>query len=546
MRIWSRNRDFRPELSRHLLPLIPAGLSVVQVLPELDRVTILAVTKSAGSACPLCGGVSGRVHSRYTRTLADLPWQGRRVVLRMRARRFRCMTAGCRRRIFTERFAALAPPSARRTMRLGDIQRHIGLALGGEPGSRLADRLAMPVSGDTLLRLIRASALEPPAPPRIIGIDEWAWRRGLTYGTILCDLERGRIIDLLPDRNADTVAAWLRRHPGVSVIARDRASVYADGIRQGASGAMQVADRWHLLRNLGQALRVAVDRHRTAIGIAAKAVAAALEPARGSPAEMKETKLEALRRERRAQRRDRYVEIRRMRKADVPPRLIAPVMGMSKRAVERWLAAGGEPDHRRPPVPTLLDPFRRHLDQRWQQGCRNAAALWREIKQQGFAGSFSTVARWAASRRGSQEPNPSVVKARRMARWRAPSRRECAWLLAADPATLADKPRAFVERLRQAAPALAWAADLAQRFAAMLRGGDAGEIEAWLAAACGSPLASFAQGIARDLAAVRAAITEPWSISPVEDHINRLKTIKRQMYGRAHYDLLRKRVLAAA
>lgn len=431
-------------------------------------------------------------------------------------------------------------------MRLGDIQRHIGLALGGEPGSRLAARLAMPVSGDTLLRLIRASALEPPAPPRVVGIDEWAWRRGLTYGTILCDLERGRIVDLLPDRKADTVAAWLRRHPGVSVIARDRAGVYADGARQGAPDAMQVADRWHLLRNLGEALRTAVDRHRNAIGIAAKAVAAAVEPARESPAALNETKLEALRRERRTQRRERYAEIHRMREAGVPPRLIAPVMGMSQRAVERWLAAGGEPDHRRPPMPTLIDPFRGHLDQRWRQGCHNATALWREIKKQGFTGSVNTVARWAASRRGSLEPNPNVVKARRMARWRAPSRRECAWLLAADPATLPDRPRAFVERLRQGAPALARAADLAQQFAAMLRGGDAGEIEAWLAAAHTSPLAAFAQGIARDLAAVRAAITEPWSTSPVEGHINRLKTIKRQMYGRAHYDLLRKRVLAAA
>jgi transposase len=537
---------FLSELSGHLLPLIPTGLSVLQVLPESDRITILTAAKSTRSACPLCGGASDRVHSRYIRTLADLPWQGRHVALRVRARRFRCATAGCRRRIFTERFAALAVPSARRTMRLGDAQRHIGLALGGEPGSRLAARLAMPVSGDALLRLIHRSALEPPATPRVIGIDEWAWRRGLTYGTILCDLERGRIIDLLPDRKADTVAAWLRRHPGVSVIARDRAGVYAEGIRQGAPGAMQVADRWHLLRNLGDALRIVVDRHRTAIGIATQTVSAASEPATSSPAEPKKTKLDALRRDRRKQRRDRYAEIRQMREAKVPPRLMAPMMGMSKRAVERWLAAGGEPEHHRPPMPTRIDPFRSDLDQRWQEGCRNAAALWREIKQRGFTGSFNTVARWAASRRALEETSPDVVKVRRVTRWRPPSRRECAWLLTANPATLTDKRRRFVEQLRQATPALARAADLARQFSAMLRSGEAGEIEEWLAAACGSPLASFAHGITRDLAAVRAAITEPWSTSPVEGHINRLKTIKRQMYGRAHYDLLRKRVLAAA
>jgi transposase len=529
-------------LSSTLLPLLPAGLSVLRVLPKSDRITILTASTGTASICPLCGKSSDRVHSYYTRILADLPWQDRLATLRLRARRFRCMTAGCQRRIFTERFAEIARPSARRTMRLAEAQRQIGLALGGEPGSRLAARLAMPTSGDTVLRLIHASVEDRPGTPRVVGIDEWAWRRGLTYGTMLCDLERGRIIDLLPDRKAATVAAWLRCHPSVQVIARDRAAVYAEGIRQGAPDAVQIADRWHLLRNLGDALRGVVDRHRAAVSLAADAVAA-LAPACEGPVQSRETRSDARRRERREQRRGHYAEIRRMSDEGMPPRQIAPVLGISQRTVERWLAAGGEPDHRRPTMPTLIDAFRSDLEQLWQQGCHNAAALWREITQRGFSGSRNTVARWAAARRGVAAPSANTAH---NSRWRTPSRRQCAWLLSADPTTLEGQPSAFVQQLCQVAPALAMAADLARQFAAMIRGGDAGGLDTWLAAARASPLAAFAEGIARDLAAVRAAITEVWSTSPVEGHINRLKMIKRQMYGRAHYDLLRKRVLAAA
>lgn len=407
----------------------------------------------------------------------------------------------------------------------GESQMAIGFAVVGEPGSRLSDRLAMPVSGDTLLRMIRAAGFEPPEAPRVVGIGDWAWRKGQRYGTIICDLERNRVLDLLPDRNADTVASWLERHPGIEVIARDRAGVYAEGARRGAPDATQVADRWHLHQNLDEALRLAVGRHRKAVSAAGKAMTSEMagnDDAKPSP------KLDCLRRSRRNQHSELYAEILQLREAGLSPRQIAPRIGMNVRTVERWLAAGGEPEHRRPPSRSvLMDPFRDYLEKRWEEGQRNGLQLWTEIKHRGFEGSRATVYRWTAARKErSSTPPPN-------SRWRSPSRRNCAWLLSEDPTSLDEQTKRFLHHLHENAPELSIAGELARRFAAVIRGDDDAGLEQWIADATGSELASLAAGIGRDTEAVRAAITQLWSTSPVEGQINRLKTIKRQMYGRA-------------
>jgi transposase len=402
----------------------------------------------------------------------------------------------------------------------------------------------MPVSGDTLLRLIRSARCDVGKAPRIIGIDEWAWKRGQTYGTILCDLETNRVLDLLPDREADTVSAWLKRHPGVEVVARDRATVFAQAMRDGAPKARQVADRWHLLHNLGGALRTAVDRHRGAVSTAGGIERSSPDERGLHKAPVRSPGVDGLRSERRQARAERYAAISRLHADGLIPKQIGSSLGMSQRSVERWLAAGGEPEHRRPPVASLVDPFRPYLDKRWREGCQNTRQLWREIVADGFKGSFATLARWAAPLRSAGPTGSSVSPPTPSAAPR-PSRRRCAWLLGRERDDLTAAEQSYIERVTAAAPALATASTLARSFAVLVRGGDASGLDAWIASALDSELSSLATGLGRDRDAVAAAIAEPWSTSPVEGAINRLKTLKRQMYGRAGYDLLRARVLAA-
>src|SRR3954469_60225 len=245
----------------------PAGLVIDAVTAEADRLLIVARPVSLEAPCPECGRRSRQVHSRYDRRLMDLPSHGRAVHLRVRVRRFRCGNTGCPRMIFGEPLAeTVAPRAARRTSRLEGIVHHLGIALGGRPAASLARRLRLPVSRDTLLRVVRRRASPTGAGPvTVIGIDDFAWKRGQRYGTLVCDLEQRRIVDLLPDREPATIEAWLEAHPEITVVSRDRGGGYGQAAAKAAPQAVQVADRWHLMENASAAFLEAVRRSMQSI-----------------------------------------------------------------------------------------------------------------------------------------------------------------------------------------------------------------------------------------------------------------------------------------
>jgi transposase len=235
-----------------LLPyLLPLGTSFqVNALAIDGDSPVVSVDLEAiaqDCPCPSCHLPAERIHSHYHRTIADVPWANLIVRLHLLARKFFCDNAACRRTIFTERLPALVAPSARRTLRLAQQQQQLGLALGGNPSARISEKLDRGASRNTFLRLLHRLPLPKPAAPEVIGIDDWAWKKGQRYGTIITDLERQCPIALLEDREAETVAAWLKDHPSIRIIARDRAGAYADAAAKGAPQALQVADRFHLL-----------------------------------------------------------------------------------------------------------------------------------------------------------------------------------------------------------------------------------------------------------------------------------------------------------
>jgi transposase len=557
-------RRMQRRVRMHELHPIPGCRADRVVLTDPGTVEIAAHGTRTGARCPACGQLSSSPHGGCVRRPADLRLVGRAVRLAVWVRRFRCGNLACERRTFAEALPGLVAPYARRTGRLAAAQGRVAVTAGGEAGARLLDHLGMPAGPDTLLRLIRRLPMPAVANPKALGVDDWALRKGQRYGTILVDLERHRVSDLLPDRTAGRVAAWLRHRRGIRILTRDRSTEYARGMTAGAPRARQVADRWHLLVNVRQMAErwlASIHGRLRQLPAVATAVGAPTRRAGAFPRSRAET---AVGGESRTRRLALYEEVRRRHAAGEALLAISRRMRLARGTVRHYAKAETFPERAaQRPKPSLLDPYLARLETQTAASSGNARALRRDLRKRGFRGAYKQVSRWLQQRRQSP-PKYDRYREHRTAQPVTPpgtaaapdlpSAKQLAWLMVKQQTTLDPEAAAILARITQD-PQVAETAGLIRRFVrlftAAARRAPRRALAAftrWLrdAAAVGvSAIVTFAAGLRQDSQAVRAALVTPWSNGQSEGQITKVKLLKRQMYGRANFGLLRRRVLLA-
>lgn len=518
------------------VPFELPGFQIDQVHEWDGVLTINAHSTSKTAKCPVCKTKSQSIHSHYVRFPRDGPSCGKQIQLVLSVRRFRCRNQSCQRKIFVERVPKVVPVYGHRTERLTSTLRALVQELSAEAAGRVAVRLKMRTSGDTLLRILRQIPLGEAATPRVLGVDDWAFKKGQRYGTVLVDLEKRQPVDLLPDRTAETLAGWLQAHPGIEIITRDRSNEYIAGIGEGAPRAIQIADRWHLLCNQTDTIQRLMQTHARDLRQVAEELQRSLYTATlESSSVITEPELAAP-----SSKELRYHEVHSLVAQGYSLRSIARQLHMSRKTVHRYLYIPEPParQKRRRPA-SIISPYCAYLATRWEEGCHNSRILWEEIRAQGFPGSYSTVRLFVRPYRHTPIPieRPTV---------RTLSPRQATWLLLLHTEDLELEQRLYRDLLLERCPDLATTRTLAHQFLTLIRERQADRLDAWIAAALASgisQLQTFAEGLLRDYAAVKASLTFVWSNGQVEGQVNRLKFIKRFMYGRARFDLLRLRVL---
>jgi len=541
-------------------------------LPHLDGFKLVAIhfsdeniilqlrPKRKSAVCPLCHHRSSALHSSYIRTLADLPLGGKALSLSVEVRRFRCYQAACSRKIFCERLPQLTRPHARTTLPMSEALQQIGVALGGNPGAILARQLGIPTSPSTLLRRVKALPDTQETSVRVLGVDDWALRKGQRYATVLCDLQKRRPLELLPDRTAETLIVWLNKHPEIEIISRDRGGPYAAAANQAAPQAQQVADRFHLLKNLGEALKRLLDRHIVDLNAVAANHTEILPPAplpAPLPAvEMQKPdppRIEAPEDEHKCEpttpsrelRLSHYAQVRDLAQQGLSERSIARQCVMSRDTVRKYLHADAFPERATGLRPPKADRFAPLIVARLQEGGHTIKAIFEELRTLGYTGAYSRLSVYARQIYPASTRAATVLPLRsrlRLSAWSA------TWLFLRKSEKLSEADRRMAAELCERSAEIARANVVVQSFARLIRERHSECLDVWLeeASNCGvAEMVNFARGIRQDYSAVKAALSLPWSNGLVEGQINRLKLIKRSMYGRAGLPLLRKRYLPA-
>jgi len=521
------------DLLPHLRDLV---VEKIEAMPS--AVVITACWRPPKAPCPACGAWSSRVHSSYVRLVRDLPIGGRPVLIHLSMRRFLCTSAACKKVTFTGQADGLTARYQRCSVPLAGLLSQVALELAGRAGVRLAAAFGVAVHRSTLLRLVIGMPdPEITSAPEVVGVDDFALRRGHVYATILVDAATGQAIDILPGREAGPLTDWLKAHPGARVICRDRAGAYAEGAREGAPDAVQVADRWHLWHNLAEHTAKAVARHHSCLRQIATAAQQAQPPPEpvvaAAEAPAPESRLAA-------RMRDQHTTVQSLAARGLGLRAIARELGIDRKTARRfaYAATSDEAVARAISRPTVLDRYQPHLHRRWNEGCHDVAVLHTEITALGYRGSLRTVYRYLQPLRTGTAPPPAAVPPK--------IGQVTSWLLRR-PEDLSPCQQHLLAELRAHCAQLDRLGEHVTSFAKMMakRTGDK-ELAGWLerAEADDQPeLHTFAAGIRLDLAAVTAGLSLPYSSGVTEGNVNRLKAIKRQMYGRASLDLLRKRVI---
>lgn len=486
--------------------------------------------------------------------MRDTPIGLKSVWLAIQVRRFRCCNRGCKQKTFAEQFPDLVGCRRRHTHRLMANLAQIGLATGGEAGVRLARKLAMQTSPATMIRLIRQLNVPVTKTPRIIGIDDWAFRRGRTYGTIIVDHELGQPIELLPSSASDVVKAWLEQYPSIEIVTRDRSGEYRDAITQALPEATQIADRWHLLKNMGEAIERHISkrykslRQSMAKWASEDAVDLDTETSEKRRRYAPGIEREAIHTARTEARQAVYDAVKARQAQGAYITDVAREFNLSQKTVRRWVNSERLPPDTRGRFKRicLIDKYEAYLRARLAEGCTNQSQLWREICQQGFTGNRELVSKWI--RENGMSPRAKLPhSATKKDTLVLPRPKALTWLIIKHKDEL-DEDEQYLLKLLLRDTNIAELRQIAHQFMQMIRNQSVNEWDSWLEACSQSTikeLKNFAIGLKRDEAAVYEAIRQPFSNGPTEGHVNRLKVLKRQMYGRANFDLLRLKVLLA-